>query len=265
MKQKTEMMVSETTRLAEGVWSTTLTMPGGRLWGPVVPGQFVGVYPHDGSALLPRPISICRADSDSGTIRLVYRTVGKGTGELSRSRPGERFEVLGFLGNGYNLEALRRRDVLLLGGGIGIPPLLELAAALKKADSSRRVTAILGYRNAELFLYREFEALADEVLVATEDGSAGTRGNVLDCAGRAQPVFDAVCACGPLPMLRGIKSFAAESGALCYLSLEERMACGVGVCLGCVTKTVHKDPHSGVHYARICTEGPVFEASEVEL
>lgn len=264
MKAKMDMTVTAAERLADDVYSTVFRLPEGT-FPPVAPGQFVGVYPHDRSALLPRPISICRADPGERTLRLVYRAVGKGTRELAAAQPGESFSVLGILGNGYDLNALRGKNILLLGGGIGIPPLLELAAALKAQGPERRVTAALGYRTAQLFLMEEFEQTADAVLIATEDGSAGVRGNVLDAVRAAAPVFDAVCACGPLPMLRGVKRFAQEAGALCYLSLEERMACGVGVCLGCVAKTAHRDEHLQVNNARICTEGPVFEASEVEI
>jgi dihydroorotate dehydrogenase electron transfer subunit len=126
------------------------------------------------------------------------------------------------------------------------------------------VTAVLGYRNNELFLLEEMKEFAS-VYVATEDGSAGTKGNVLDAVRENGISADVVCACGPLPMLRAISRFASEKGIPAFLSLEERMACGVGVCLGCVTKTKKVDSHSKVNNARVCVEGPVFSADEVDL
>ena len=146
-----------------------------------------------------------------------------------------------------------------MGGGIGIPPMLELA---KELDCKKQI--LLGYRNKDLFLEEDLERYGD-VYVATEDGSVGTRGNVLDAIRENGLEAEAIFACGPTPMLRALKAYAAEQGMDCYLSLEERMACGVGACLGCVCKTTKADAHSHVHNARICTEGPVFEAGEVDI
>jgi dihydroorotate dehydrogenase electron transfer subunit len=215
--------------------------------------------------LLMRPISICRWDSARGALRFVYRAAGKGTRSFTALKAGEKIDLLGILGNGYDLEALRGKHVLLLGGGIGVPPMLELAAALSStADEGTKCTAVMGYRNKELFLKEEMEAFA-QVYTATEDGSAGTKGNVLDAVRAHGLEADVLCACGPLPMLRAVKRFALEKNIPAYLSLEERMACGVGVCLGCVAKTNRTDEHSKVHIARVCVEGPVFSADEVDL
>ena len=172
-------------------------------------------------------------------------------------------DLLGVLGNGYDTEKLMGKRVLLLGGGIGIPPMLELAAVLN-GKSAAEVTAVMGYRNGDLFLTHELEQFA-RLLIATEDGSVGTKGNVLDAVRENEVSADVICACGPMPMLRAVKQYAEEQGIPAYISLEERMACGVGACLGCVTKTVSVDSHSHVHNARICTEGPVFDAKEVEI
>ena len=227
----------------------------------VVPGQFVGVYPKDSAMLLPRPVSICGYDAASGQLRLVYRTAGAGTRSLAELKTGESLQVLGILGNGYDLAELEGRKVLLLGGGVGIPPLLELAGQLAgKAETA----AVLGYRDRETFLAEDFEKYC-RVYIASEDGSKGVRGNVLDAVREHGLDCDVICACGPLPMLRAVKAFALEKGADCYISLEERMACGVGACLGCVCGTAKEDPHSHVNNARVCTEGPVFEAGAVTI
>lgn len=223
------------------------------------PGQFVAVYPKNAATLLPRPISICEADKVRGRLRLVYRIAGKGTGEFSSYRKGDTVDILGILGNGFPLGKAKGKKVFLMGGGIGIPPLLQLA---KELDAEKQI--ILGYRNNDLFLKEDLGHCGD-VYIATEDGSVGSRGNVMDVIKENGLKADVIMACGPMPMLRAIKQYAAENKIEAYISLEERMACGVGACLGCVCKTKEVDHHSHVHNARICTDGPVFEANEVDI
>lgn len=224
-------------------------------------GQFISVYTHDKSALLPRPISICEADRHNGRLRIVYRVAGRGTAEFSRYKAGRRIDILGTLGNGFPLEKAEGKRVFLMGGGIGIPPMLELAKSIRAAAS---VDIILGYRDKELFLSEELSKYG-KVHIATEDGSAGTKGNVMDAISAEGLEADVIYACGPMPMLRAIKRYAAEKGIEAYISLEERMACGVGACLGCVVKTKEIDHHSHVNNARICTDGPVYAAEDVEI
>ena len=245
MKKKTTMTVTEIRSLAEGIFSMKLRYPEGDAPEKVMPGQFAGLYPNDPSKLLPRPISICRWEPDSGELQFVFRVAGAGTASLAAQKTGDKVDMLGILGNGYDLGKLAGKRVLLLGGGIGIPPMVELAAALNGIPGS--------------------EVKYGNLLIATEDGSVGTKGNVLDAVRENGVTADAVCACGPMPMLRAVKKFAQEQGIPAYISLEERMACGVGACLGCVTKTVKTHSHSHVRNARICTEGPVFDAEEVEI
>lgn len=223
------------------------------------PGQFISVYPHNQSTLLPRPISICEIDKKTNKLRLLYRVAGKGTEEFSNYKAGQAISILGVLGNGFPMEEAKGKKVLLIGGGIGIPPMLEVSKALA-CDAE----IILGYRDNQLFLKEEFEVYGN-VTIATEDGSIGTKGNVLNAISEHQLQGDIIFACGPMPMLRAIKQYAEENNIKAYISLEERMACGVGACLGCVCKTKEKDHHSHVHNARVCTEGPVFDAQEVEI
>lgn len=260
-KQKVKASVLSQRMLAPEIYDMWLTTD---LAAQAKAGQFVGVYPADKSHLLPRPISICEVDRQRGALRLVYRIAGAGTAEFASWRPGQEAMLLGVLGNGFPIPAARGKRVVLMGGGIGIPPMLELAKELTGDD----VTIIAGYRNHQLFLKEDLEKYG-RVLIATEDGSAGTKGNVLTVMEREQVEADVIMACGPMPMLRGVKAFAREKnggqGIPAYLSLEERMACGVGACLGCVCKTIRKDAHSHVNNARICTEGPVFEAGEVDI
>ena len=228
------------------------------------PGQFVGVFTSKESTLLPRPISICEVDKEKTAIRIVYRVVGKGTAEFSHYKAGRRVWLLGVLGNGYPLKEAEGKHCLLLGGGIGIPPLVELAKQLREQDGTAKITVSVGYRSDDLFLTEELSQYAD-VLIATEDGSVGTKGNVMDAVKENNITPDIIYSCGPMPMLKAIKTYAEEKDIPAYISLEERMACGVGACLGCVCKTTHKDHHSHVNNARICTDGPVFEAKEVEI
>ena len=226
--------------------------------GAAVPGQFISVYTKDTGKLLPRPISLCQVDKEKGQLRIVYRVVGAGTSQFSGYQAGADIEIMGPLGNGFPLERAAGKKVFLIGGGIGIPPMLELARQL---DCEKQ--AVLGYRDV-LFLNDEFEKFSD-VYVATEDGSAGTKGNVLDAIRENGLKADVIFACGPTPMLRALKAYAEEHEIECWLSLEEKMACGIGACLACVCQSKEVDEHSHVHNKRICKDGPVFLAQEVEL
>ena len=223
------------------------------------PGQFISLYPKDGSKLLPRPISICETDSDNGYLRIVYRIVGEGTEEFSHYQAGDQIKIMGPLGNGFPLktEAVWKK-ALLIGGGIGIPPMLELAKNL-----SCEKQMVLGYRD-DLFLNEEFIPYGD-TFVAMESGASGTKGNVLDAIKAHGLQSDVIFACGPTPMLKALKAYAMENHVECYLSLEEKMACGIGACLACVCKSSEKDEHSMVHNKRVCKDGPVFKAEEVEF
>ena len=149
--------------------------------------------------------------------------------------------------------------MLLVGGGIGVPPMVELA---KWLPGEKMVVS--GYRNGDLFLKEELSRNA-ALYIATEDGSAGTKGNVLDAIRENRLEADAIFACGPGPMLRALKAYAEEQGIDCYLSLEERMACGIGACLACVCTSKDVDAHTNVKNKRICKDGPVFAAGEIEI
>lgn len=221
-----------------------------------IPGQFISVYSNDEAHLLPRPISICEIFPEKEQLRIVYRIAGEGTKEFSRYRSGDSLKILGPLGNGYNL---LNRDALIIGGGIGIPPMLGLAKEIHGPK-----TMVLGYRSSDTFLLDSFKGLGD-IYIASDDGSVGIKGTVIDAIENAALKPEVIYACGPMPMLKAVKAYAGERDILCYLSLEERMACGIGACLGCITKSTSIDNHSKVRNKRICTEGPVFDAREVAL
>ena len=225
-------------------------------------GQFVSVYSNDASKLLPRPISLCGIDRKAGTLRMVYRVTGEHTGteEFSRLQAGDTMKIMGPLGNGFTVE--KGKKAFLIGGGIGVPPMLQLAKEMKDAGENFQI--VMGYRDAGTFLLDEFKEQG-ESFVATEDGSVGTKGNVLDAIRENHLDADVIYACGPTPMLRALKAYAEEQNMTCYVSMEERMACGIGACLACVCNSTEKDAHSNVKNKRICKEGPVFNAKEVEL
>lgn len=252
-----QALVLEQQELSPGIFSMSIRTTSAER---ALPGQFVSLYCESRERLLPRPISICEIDREGGVLRLVYRIAGKGTEEFSRLQKGDTIRMLAPLGNGF---PLHRGRAVLVGGGIGVPPMLQLARELRQAGT--QVTVVLGYRDRETFLAQEFAQTADEVLIATDDGSLGVRGTVIDAMNEQSVTGDVIYACGPKPMLRGVKAYAGEKKILCYVSLEERMACGVGACLACVCQTVETDAHSQVKNRRVCKDGPVFLAEEVEL
>lgn len=240
-------------KLASDIYSLVLHAP--EIAGQAKAGQFVSLYSKDGANLLPRPISLCEINQGEGTLRLVYRVVGKGTREFSGLTEGDTVEVMGPLGNGFTL---KDKKAILIGGGIGIPPMLELAKELNCEKS-----IVLGFRD-ETFLLEDLEAYGD-VYIASEDGKTGVKGNVLDAIREYAIGGDIIYACGPTPMLRAIREYAFEHHMEAQLSLEEKMACGIGACLACVCKSTEIDGHSHVHNKRVCKDGPVFDAGEVEL
>ena len=208
------------------------------------PGGFVNIR-LDG-LFLRRPISVY--DSEPGSLTILYKTVGKGTEQMSGMRPGETLDVLTGLGNGYDLSKAGD-EPLLLGGGVGVPPLYLLAKQLRAAGKT--VRAVLGFNTAEeIFGEEAFRALGCDVTVATADGSYGTKGFVTDALPKEYSYF---YTCGPEPMLRAVYRVTKTAG---QFSFEERMGCGFGACMGCSCKTI-------TGYKRICREGPVLEKEEI--
>lgn len=210
------------------------------------PGQFVNILLPE--RFLRRPISVC--DWGEGTLTLICRVLGGGTAGLCHSQTGCRFDMLTGLGNGYDTAASPSRPVLI-GGGVGIPPLYGLAKAL--LAEGKRPVAALGFNSAaDLFYVDEFRSLGCETLVATADGSAGVRGLVTDLAGTTG--CDYAFCCGPTPMLRAVFALPQLSGG--QFSFEERMGCGFGACVGCTVQTAGGP-------RRVCADGPVFRKEEI--
>ena len=207
---------------------------------------------------------MCGIDKEKGQIRLVYRVTGEGTGteEFSKLKEGDSVKILGPLGNGFTVE--EGKTAFLIGGGIGVPPMLQLAKDINASGDVPKMQIIMGYRDENTFLLDEFKEQA-ESFVSSDNGAVGTKGTVVDAIKANNLKADVIYACGPTPMLRALRDYADENGMTCYISMEERMACGIGACLACVCKTKEKDHHSNVNNKRICKEGPVFNAKEVEL
>lgn len=210
------------------------------------PGQFVNIK-IDGF-FLRRPISVC--DIEENTLTLIYKTVGAGTDKLSKTEKGEKLNILAFLGNGYDLSKSGEAP-LLIGGGVGVPPLFLLAKKLVK--EGKTPTAILGFNSAdEIFLKDEFEAIGVKTFIATADGSVGTRGFVTDVM-KNTDIYTYFYTCGPEPMLRAVYNESKTDGEF---SFEERMGCGFGACVGCTCKTKYGNK-------RICRDGPVLSKEEI--
>jgi dihydroorotate dehydrogenase electron transfer subunit len=233
--------ITENIKLTDNVYRMKLT---GDVSEFTAPGQFLNIK-IDG-LFLRRPISLC--DLNGGELTIIYKTVGKGTERMSEMTRGEKLDILTGLGNGYDLEKSGDKP-LLIGGGVGVPPLYLLAKKLK--EQGKKVSVVLGFNTKEeIFYEEEFRELGCDVRVSTVDGSYGIKGFVTD----AMPEdYSYIYTCGPEPMLKAVYRTAKTSG---QFSFEERMGCGFGACMGCSCKTV-------TGYKRICKDGPVLEKEEI--
>ena len=230
-----------------------LTMEAPVLCEQAKPGQFVHITCGEGN-LLRRPISICNVAQENMTI--VFQVKGDGTAWLSKRRTGDTLDVLGTLGHGFRMEALGDHPVFI-GGGIGVPPLLGAAKKFGK-----NATVAVGFRNKDTaILEADFARAGCRVFVATDDGSMGHHGLVIDCTKDVEA--DVIFACGPTPMLKAVCALAKERGIPCQISLEERMACGIGACLGCATPLLREDGTQ--YFGHVCKDGPVFDYTKVVL
>lgn len=220
-------------------------------------GQFAHIKAEGFS--LRRPISICEIDKQKGTIRLVFEVRGDGTAEIARLNEGELMDVIAPLGKGFSKLSKESR-VVVVGGGIGVPPMLETIKGYEKSS-----TAILGFRSADaVILKKDFEQAAGRVMLCTDDGTAGRKGYVSEALAErlAEGDVDMIAACGPHAMLKAVIALAEQYKVPCEVSLEERMGCGVGACLVCACKTV-KDGRE--YFAHVCKDGPVFDSKAVVL
>lgn len=218
-----------------------------------IPGQFINLYCGSEARMLPRPISICEVNVKESLVKVIYAVVGEGTRDFSTLKSGDDIEVLGPLGNGYNIEECE--ESLLVGGGVGTPPLLELAKRIQG-----KKTIYLGFRS-DPYLVEELKKYG-EVYVATDDGSVGLHGTVVELMNQEAVTGQILYACGPKPMLKALQDYTNKNNIQGQFSLEERMGCGFGACVGCVCK-IKSDNEVGYTYKKVCKDGPVFDAKEV--
>ncbi len=256
VKVKCELVKKE--KIIEGIYKFSIKAP--EIAKDAKPGQFLEIKVSEtGEPFLRRPISIFNIDGD--IVEFIFQVKGKGTELLSERNEGDLIDIMGPLGFG-TFKVQEYNKAYIIGGGIGTYPLYELAKELKgKAD----VTMYMGFRNKDLVtLEKEFEEVTNRLVLTTDDGSYKEKGFAInflkeDCK-KEKP--DIIFACGPLPMLKAVREFAIEANIPCQISLEERMGCGIGACLGCAVKV--KDS-KGSRYSHVCKEGPVFNAIDVEI
>ena len=246
--------IIEKRTLAKGIYSVIIDAP--ELAEEAEAGQFANISVP--GFTLRRPISICGIDKERGTLRFVFEVRGKGTYALAQLSEGDSLDVLGPLGRGFNIP--EGKKIIVIGGGIGVPPLLEISR-----ETSSLCTAILGFRDySRIILKDEFEENDSKTIICTDDGSVGIHGLVtvpleeeLKTGGYAL-----VCACGPEPMIKAVIKTCEAHGVACQVSLEQRMGCGVGACVVCSCMTVRNGQE---FYSRVCKDGPVFNAEEVKF
>lgn len=229
------------------------------------PGNFMEIRVTDQvEPFLRRPISIFNIDKENGILEFIFQVKGKGTKILSNKEFGEEIDIIGPLGNG-KFDYTKYQNLAIIGGGIGVFPLYELAKEAK--EDRKNVITYLGYRNKDfVLLEKEFNEVSDELILATDDGSYGKNGLAINFLKEdiEKGKIDSIYACGPLPMLRAVKKLAEETGIPAQVSLEEKMGCGMGVCLGCAVKTA-SSPKDNPSFVYVCKTGPVFDSSFVEL
>ena len=257
MIRQEKMRVVAQKLIAKNIFELTLQ---GQLVQEMTPGQFVHVKVSDSmEPLLRRPISIANVDKQNNEFTMIYRAEGRGTQILATNREGQLVDVLGPVGNGFPVEAAQPgQTALLVGGGIGVPPLHELSKQLNTRGV--KTIHVLGFQTEDVCFYEEqFEALG-ETYYATVDGTKGTKGFVTTVFDDVKPQFDLFYSCGPIPMLRALENYYIDKPG--YMSFEERMACGIGACFACVCDTTEGQMKD---YVKVCSDGPVFPKGVVAL
>ncbi len=229
------------------------------------PGNFIEIRVTDQTEpFLRRPISIYNLDRENGILEFIFQVKGKGTDILAKREVGSQIDIIGPVGYG-TFQYADYEKIAIIGGGIGVFPLYELAKCAKAEN--KEVTTYLGFRSKDfVVLKEEFKKVSNQLILTTDDGSYAEKGfaiNYLEKDIEAGKI-DSIYACGPLPMLRAVQKLALEKEIPCQVSLEEKMACGLGVCLGCAVKTA-KSPKDAPEYWHVCKAGPVFQAKDVEF
>ena len=226
-------------------------------------GQFVSLFTGDASMVLPRPLSLCDINKTDGVLRIVYRAGGDGTKAIAKLKKDDTISGIGPVGNAFRIVPTAKK-VALVGGGIGTPPLLELAKKIREEVAGAEIYVYLGFRGKDqVILEEDYKQYTDHVVVTTDDGSYGHHGNIISAMPTEAGFFDALYSCGPTIMLKFVSQYATDKQVKdSFVSLEEHMACSIGACLACVTK-IKTDTEQGWEYRRVCCSGPVFKSQEV--
>ena len=253
MYKQGKFIIAEKKAITKGIFDMTVLCP--EIAAVTQPGQFAQVAAE--GFFLRRPISICEVDKDKGTIRLVFEVRGHGTDKISQLAKGALVDIIAPLGKGFTVLE-KGKKAICIGGGIGTPPMVEIAK-----QYGENATVISGFRSASaVILQDDFKANGNKAILCTDDGTAGMKGFVTEALSLelAKGKPDIIYACGPMIMLKNITKIAADNGIYCEVSLEQRMACGVGACLVCVCRTVKNGEEFNSH---VCKDGPVFDSKEV--
>lgn len=229
------------------------------------PGQFLEIRVIENiTPLLRRPISIYNVERENGIVEFIFQVKGKGTELLSKREIGDKIDVLGPLGSGI-FKYKEYKNIAIIGGGIGVFPLYELAKNAKMEEKS--IKTYLGFRNKDFVVLEEkFKKVSNELVITTDDGSYANNGFAINYLKEdiKKEKIDCIFACGPMPMLRAVRELSIENKIPCQISLEEKMACGLGVCLGCAVKT-NDSTKENPKYVHVCKNGPVFDANIVDI
>ncbi len=235
------------------------------------PGQFINVKCSDGiDPILRRPLSICSIDEKNKSVIVTFRKKGRGTAYLAEKKSGDLLDLVGPLGNGFE-NSKKYRNIAVVGGGIGIFPLLFLLQQ-KSADSFCNITAYIGFETkSKIILENEFAQCCNNLLLSTDDGSKGYKGFITDLLEydlmqrkNEDEKYDIIYSCGPVPMMKKVAEAAMRQRIKCQVSLEQRMGCGIGACLSCVCK-IKQNQNNDWIYKRVCKDGPVFWGEEVDF
>ncbi len=261
MAVNTQVKLLKKEKLKEDVMKFTCLTP--EIASTAVPGQFIEIkVSKTFEPFLRRPISIFNIEKDKNLIEFIFQIKGRGTSFLSEVEEGEYIDVVGPLGDGvFNIKQCK--NIAIIGGGIGIFPLYELA---KENIDNISINTYLGFRSKQfVLLEEEFKKVSTKLIISTDDGTYGNNGYAIDYlkSDFDKLNFDGIFACGPLPMLQKVKEFADSKNIYCQLSLEQRMACGIGACMGCSVKL--NTNNDTIQYARVCKNGPVFESNKIDI
>lgn len=284
MSQIINAKIMQNAPIAHNIYDMRLKAPGGI---NARAGQFLSIFTNNPKMLLPRPLSICEIDSDGSSLRIVYRIAGAGTKELATYTPGQELRILGPVGNHFEVDNNFEMDTnsphksfAIVGGGIGVPPLLELCKLIRGQLPDANIDVFLGFRSmGHVILEDDFRKYSDNLVISTDDGAYGTKGNAVEMMELAiknmtlsvknmtpaekdsHKPFDMAYGCGPNVMLAGLYECAKKYDIPCFVSMEEHMACCVGACLACVVN--FKEHGGGIAKKRVCADGPIFDAKEL--